>query len=87
MVGGFSLDLVLKRGWVFWFGVWKLIVPLGGLGILLVFDKGVFLLRDCIYGILKWKGFVWAVLLLSRTKLGVVSTIFLVSEKGCLGCI
>ena len=51
MVGGFSLDLVLK--WkVVWFGVWKPVVLLGGLEILLVLDEGVFLLWDYIYGIL-----------------------------------
>ena len=53
MVGGFPLDKVLNREAV-WFWVWKSVVPLGGLGILLVSD-GIFLLGDSILG---WKGFV-----------------------------
>ena len=85
-VGGFLLDLVLERG-VFCFGIWKPVVPLGGLGIL-PFSNWVFLHGDYIYSILEWKGFVWAVLLLSRTKLeGWFQQFFLPLEKGCIGYI
>ena len=70
------------KGEAVWFGVWKPVVPLGGLEIILVSDEGVFVWGDCIYGIMgrkvlyrvsySWVGLSW--------EGG--STIFLASRKG-----